>query len=245
MINAVKKLTDEQIDSFDTDYIANLGGWTQLECCINKAFPQGKFSFLDIGGGNGIFTDKLLARYGRSKGTVIDNSKHILAKNIKHDRKNILECDVENIRIALQGEKYDLIFFNWVLHHLVKDSYKDTLGTISKSLEDAKHLLSEKGKLSIFENCYISLSLEKLPSEIIFHALSSKILAKYITKLGANTAGVGVCYLSESLWRSIIEREGFEIENCVHTQSLKVGFLKSLFCHIRGINIVHFFCSII
>ena len=97
MSDNVKKLTNEQIESFDVDYVQNHVGWDKIESFINKYFPDKSFTFLDIGGGNGVFADRILETYNKAEGIIIDNSKYILSKNKPNSRKTIIECSVENI----------------------------------------------------------------------------------------------------------------------------------------------------
>jgi 16S rRNA G1207 methylase RsmC len=63
-----------------------------------RDFPDGHFNFIDIGGGDGLFADKVLARFPNSHGTVLDNSQLLLKKNIPSSRKNIIFNSAENIK---------------------------------------------------------------------------------------------------------------------------------------------------
>jgi hypothetical protein len=40
MSDNVKKLTNEQIESFDVDYVQNHVGWDKIESFIEKYFPE-------------------------------------------------------------------------------------------------------------------------------------------------------------------------------------------------------------
>ena len=243
MTTTVEKLDDEQVESFDTNYLEHHSGWDVVKACIDKNFPDGEFSFLDVGGGNGVFADRILATYGKATGTVVDNSRYLLDRNGPNERKSLIECGVEDMKAGVGDNKYDIIFFNWILHHLVTRSYSETRGFISSVISSTRDMLTEQGMISVLENCYDSVATEGLPSRIIFHALSSKILASATKKMGANTSGVGVCYLSEALWRETFQKNGFTIESCVHTSPLSVSTLKKVMCTITGIDVVHFYCK--
>ena len=97
--------------------------------------------------------------------------------------------------------------------------------------------------VSILENCYISYMGESLPSKIIFNILSSKLIIPVAGIIGANTAGVGVCYLSENLWHSLLNQEGLQVMKSSPTSSLKIHFLQRIFCLIKRIDIIHIICS--
>lgn len=234
----MKKLSDDRIESFNVDYVKNHVGWERMENMIEKNFPIGDFSFLDVGGGNGAFADRLLETFPKAHGTVIDNARYLLNKNSHHERKILVECSVENMYNHFNGDKFDLIVFNWVLHHFVENSYRGSINSISNALKSGKQLLSQNGLISILENSYLPYCIESLPSKIIYHSLSSRALS-FVTKwLGANTSGTGVCYLSENLWRSMLENVGLSVLTCERTSSLKTNQLKKIFCLIKGIDVV-------
>jgi hypothetical protein len=221
----------------------NHGGWEHVKDIINRNFPNGKFLFLDIGGGNGLFADGILECYVDSKGTVIDNSLLLLEKNKPNNRKLLINCGAENLVNVISGKKYDIIFFNWILHHLVTNKYKGTREIIVNCIRDARELLSENGIIIVVENCYVNSVFEFIPSRIIYHALSSKFLKTITRRIGANTAGVGVFYLTENLWCSIFKKVELNVDNIVCIGKLRVGFLYKILCQIRGINIMIFSCS--
>lgn len=97
----IKKLSEDQVYDFDYKNI-NPRRWKVVKNLLdNSEFNYDRiFSFLDIGGGNGRFTDKVLETYPNSRGTVLDNSEYLLSKNIKHKQKSIICASVENMEKA-------------------------------------------------------------------------------------------------------------------------------------------------
>ena len=235
----MKRLSDEQLATFDTDFVKYHVGWEKIINSLKIKFPSGVFSFLDVGGGNGVFADRLLTAFPKSHGAVLDNARYLLDKNIDNERKSLIECSVENMCYHFNDERFDLIFFNWVLHHFVENSYKGSINTISNALQSGKQLLSANGLISIIENCYLPFWTESLPSKIIYHSLSSKSLSFVTKQLGANTSGTGVCYLSESLWCSMLEDASLKVMACESMGSLRTNLLKKIVCQIKGIKVVH------
>ena len=75
----MEQLDDEQLQGFDTEYVTDQR-WVPVKRCIDRDFPGGYFTFLDIGGGNGLFTDRILANYPKSTGVVLDNSAYYSAR---------------------------------------------------------------------------------------------------------------------------------------------------------------------
>jgi hypothetical protein len=112
----VRKLDDSQVEAFDTEYVGD-ALWSIIRRNIELDFGDGEFTFLDVGGGNGRFADRVLSEYPRSRGTVLDNSEVLLARNRPNERKGVLLESVENLdRISA---RCDIVFLNWFLHRVV------------------------------------------------------------------------------------------------------------------------------
>ena len=82
------------------------------------------FTLLDLGGGNGLFADQLLARFPKGVVTIIDISSALLSKNNLSSRKELIHGAIENMGEIFAGRRFDYITMNWVLHHLVGQSYR-------------------------------------------------------------------------------------------------------------------------
>jgi len=191
-----KQLSDEQLSQFDTEYVTD-EMWKPIEREIARDFPSGGFSFLDLGGGNGIFADRILRAYPNSTGTVLDSSELLLSRNSRSPRKEVVLGDA--MRIEALGQ-YDIIFCNWLLHHLVASSYRRTRQNIDAALHACANHLTPNGRFSLYDNDY-SGYIDNAPSRLIFLLTSSKVLARVVKSMGANTAGVGVCFLSDREWQ--------------------------------------------
>lgn len=193
----LKKLDDAQVEAFDTEYVDDNRWAATVEARINQDFPDGHFTFLDVGGGNGNgnFADRILAQYPNSVGTVLDNSETMLSRNKPNERKTVVLDSVENLEKS--NATYDMISLNWVLHHMVGDSYMQSRRNQIWTLKTVKALLTARGRVSIFENLYDGYLVDSLPGRIIFNLTSSKAISGITQRLGANTAGVGVCFLSK------------------------------------------------
>jgi SAM-dependent methyltransferase len=236
-ISTLKTLDNSQLETFDTDYI-NDKRWKIIQENIDRDFPKGKFRFLDIGGGNGLFADKLLLNYPNSEGTVLDNSELLIQKNKVNSRK-VLICDsVESL--SLLNQKYDIIFFNWLLHHLVGNSYTESKNNILSALNSAVPLLSEYGRISIYENMYDGLILDSLPSSLIYNLTSNRAIAQITRKMGANTAGVGVCFLSKNQWISTLKKTDLELIKYSDDDKWSIPLTWNVFLHIESIRCGHF-----
>jgi O-methyltransferase domain len=236
----MKQLEDSQLETFDTEYV-NEQRWKIIKAQIDKDFPSGDFNFLDVGGGNGVFADRLLEYYPNSKGTVLDNAQVLLDKNQINLRKTIICDSVENLNSI--ETKYDLICFNWLLHHLVSNSYSETRNNMSTAINAVIPLLTPHGKVSIFENMYNGLAIDGLPSQIIFTLTSSKAIAGLIKKMGANTAGVGVCFLSQKQWIETISNTGLKLLKYTDDEKWPIPTKWRVFLHIGNIRCGHFWLT--
>lgn len=233
----MKQLEDSQLKTFDTEYVDEKR-WKIIKAQIDKDFPDGDFSFLDVGGGNGVFADRLLEYYPKSRGAVLDNSQLLLNKNVTNARKTIICDSVENL--SKLKTKYDLICFNWLLHHLIGNSYQDTRQNISTAISTVIPLLTDRGRVSIFENMYNGLVVDGLPSILIFILTSSKAIAGFIKKMGANTAGVGVCFLSQKQWVRVLEKTSLNLLKYSDDDKWSISLKVKVFLHVGNIRCGHF-----
>jgi Methyltransferase domain len=238
----MKQLEDSQLETFDTEYV-NDKRWTIVKEQIDQDFPDGDFTFLDVGGGNGLFADRLLTNYPKCRGTVLDNSELLLNRNTYNSRKTLICDSVENL--GNLNNKYDIVSLNWLLHHLVGSSYAQSRQNIDITLQTAISLLTERGRISIFDNMYNGLLVDGLPSFIIYHLTSAKAISSFTSKMGANTAGVGVCFLSKQQWISTFERNCSRIIN--YSDAGEPWFTtlsRKFFLHMGKVHEGHFWLSI-
>ncbi len=234
---AMKQLSDEQLAAFDTEYVTD-ALWEILTRHIDRAHPDGRFSFLDIGGGNGVFADRLLAAYPSASGAVLDNSRLLLDRNKPNPRKALIEESAENLERI--GGKYDLVFFNWVLHHLVGDDYGKSVRHVDRTLRKAAALLTPDGHISIFENMYNGLVVDNAPSHIIFNLTSARSIAPIIRRLGANTASLGVCFQSKSSWQRILRQAGIASVDYGEDNRWPVPLAWRAFLHVGNVRCGNF-----
>jgi hypothetical protein len=69
------------------------------------------------------------------------------------------------------------------------------------------------GRLSLIEIIPSAYWIDTLPSRAIFSVTSSRLLAPLAKRLGANSAGVGVCYVTSSQISSLLATAGLEVES--------------------------------
>lgn len=167
---------------------------------------------LDLGGGAGRFADVLLARYPSCQIAVADSSELLLSRNRPHPRKTVLHVDASRLATAFEPHSFDVIFLHRLLHHLVGDSYGETIRFIQEVLCQCAAVLKPHGRLSVIENIWDGRFFDRLSGRLLYHATSSRLLAPLTRRMGANTAGTGVCYVSDRLLTCLVEHAGFCVE---------------------------------
>lgn len=209
------KLDEDRIEYFVNDSTAEFTIKPIMLELQKVPRKKEKLEILDVGGGNGTYIDLLLDNLPDSNGTVVELSTGMIEKNIPRANKSLV-CDNFldwSTRQLTRNTEYDLICFNFVLHHFVGKNYSASLALQNRALENAKKLLSEDGMIVIYEILYNGRKGSDLPGRIIHALTSSKLLENLIKKLGANTAGFGVCFHSEKTWKQLYANNNLKINN--------------------------------
>ena len=166
----------------------------------------------------------------------MDNASNLIEINTQHPRKTIIMDSVENLENYLNLYKIDIVFINWVLHHLVSNTYKKTRNNIINTLSIIKS--NEHIKyLAIFENMYNGIVFDSLPSRLVYQITSLKSIKTLTRKMGANTAGIGVSFLSKKMWITLLS-DIFGEDNISVTDFhfWDIPFIKKIFLHIKNIH---------
>ncbi len=201
-------LSEAQNATFDSEYHSPPELANKFET-LSAHFGEKPISALDVGGGNGVFSDSFLKHFPNSDSLVVDISDHLLSKNTQHSRKRILRASILELEKIEPDKKYDVIFLNWILHHLVGTDYQSSINNINECLRLVTGRLAHGGVICIGENDYSGYFDSNIPSRLIF--LVTAVRNPYVSKLvkrHANTAGTGVCFLSRSSWKIQFAKHG-------------------------------------
>lgn len=202
-------LADQQTEAFDVEYVIPQL-WALIEPHLNARLGRPS-RFLDVGGGNGVFTDRVLDAFPQSNGVIVEPSQTLRERNAPRPNKTLVPGTFQSA-VLDPGQRFDVIFFNWVLHHFVGDSYAKTQALQLAGLRRARDLLTVDGCVVVFENYYPGLLIDDLPSWIIYTLTASRLLKRVSQRLGANTAGVGVCFHSRNAWLAKVTAAGLVVE---------------------------------
>lgn len=190
-----QNLVDDQvIDRFDYDYFGD-GLLDRVLGSVAGFRPEVR-AIADFGGGNGRLLDRVLARYPQAIGTNYEISERLRSLNAASPRKTVA---AESFLAADARSKYDLVFLNWVLHHLVGRDLRATHRLIGSAVEAADRALKPGGALVVSENLLQSVIPERISSAALFAITRSRLLKPIVSRMrdGQTIAGVGIYYLSE------------------------------------------------
>lgn len=235
----VSVLQDTQVASFDEDYVCE-AEWQILQAGLREHLGDRWFRFLDVGGGNGKFGDRLLAAYPRATGVILDNAKQLLGRNTPNPRKSLVEGSALDLKRHFGAERFDLIVFNWVLHHMVTPEYRRTRALQARVLAQAGGLLNPGGIISISENLYEGLLMKSLPGKLIYGLTSTARLAPVTSRLGANTAGVGVCFLTQGEIQEDAFRAGLDFIRFQKGYPKRMSLARRALLQVRAAHHGHF-----
>ena len=208
---ATRKLSNTQTEAFDVEYV-NDGLWQVLEPFLAEKL-DGPGRFLDVGGGNGMLVDRILNAFPKSEGVNLEPAPNLVLANKLNLRKEVIALPLQELDENIG--QFDVITINWVLHHLVAGRYAETRTCQIDALRNLKRLMKPGAYLLAFENIYEGQIIDEGPSRIIHGLTASKILASLTARLGANTAGVGVCFHSKKGWQKIFRDSGLDVFSIV------------------------------
>jgi ubiquinone/menaquinone biosynthesis C-methylase UbiE len=196
---------------------------------------------LDIGGAGGHFAAQLYKFLDgmKRKITVLDSTEYGAWETYSRDIEFIKES-VDNIDKLFSENTFDIVFANKVFHHFVKGSWKGTINGIKESLRKIYKILKTDGLLCAADHFYNGMVYDEITSRIIYGLTSCSIPAvvKTCKKLGAESAGTGVCFLSKKMWIKYIGEGGFKIEEINEIgRELKLKLYKKILLCAKKITL--------
>jgi 2-polyprenyl-3-methyl-5-hydroxy-6-metoxy-1,4-benzoquinol methylase len=179
---------------------------------INFIKNQNNFkkSFLDIGGGSGIFSSFLKRNCSEIEVTLIDPSLKMLEKN----------CDKTFIKYQGQlpdklniphGKKYNFILIKEVLHHVTGKSIKESKAFAIESLQNTKNLMEDDGYLMIHELFYESYIYAPLSRTCIFYLLNLQNAFHFKILPKEFLLGLSACFYTRTELELFFRNCGFVI----------------------------------
>ncbi|MCL1863989.1 MAG: class I SAM-dependent methyltransferase [Defluviitaleaceae bacterium] len=168
---------------------------------------------LDIGGGGGHFSAALSQHLVEVEYEIfsIDTIEH--ESWSKFSEISFIKGSAFELNALFDKNSFDLVFANYVFHHLIQDSYRKTINGISFVMDSIKSILNDGGTVCVSEISYNIPKIENLSSFLIYRAsiIKTPFLAMIFKKFGSKSAGVGVCFQPIKKWKYLLCKSGFRI----------------------------------
>jgi aspartate/methionine/tyrosine aminotransferase len=99
-------------------------------------------------------------------------------------------------------------------------------------------LLNRKGYLCIVDLFYNGYLYDKAPSKIIYTLTSCKnpIIKSFSKKMGAESAGVGVCFLSKSMWLNLFNKSNLNLLKISEKENYQLKWYKKYPLFIKSLK---------
>ena len=192
-----------------------------------------KIRILDIGGATGHLA-YLLKKYYEHNGAevyVVDSTSYDTWSESGFGNDVHFICDsVENLKDLFEDNTFDLIFANRVFHHFVQSSWQRSLKGIDECMQTIHSLLKVDGCFCIMDHFYNGALIDSGSSFLVytFTSIHNPLIAKLVKKMGAESAGVGTCFLSEQMWKHKLGKSGFDIIHIERTIPDKMTLAKRI-----------------
>jgi ubiquinone/menaquinone biosynthesis C-methylase UbiE len=231
--NSIKTINSRQKELYETYeegsakiYLDNYSS------VLEKIKTKDEIKILDIGGASGHYAMELYNYLAEKKRkiTVLDSAKYETWERYSKEIE-FIEESVDNIENLFSENTFDIVFANRVFHHLVRGTWKETIDGIKKTTREIYQIVNNDGWLCITDHFYNGMMYDKSSSRIIYGLTSCPLSAvvKMCKKLGAESAGVGVCFLSRKTWITYLEDAGFKIEKInENKKELKLKLYKKI-----------------
>jgi len=161
-------------------------------------------SLLDVGCGNGYFTDRALAETNITWACALDVSSAMLSLNREVPNKYL--CQASALRIPFRPHSFTFTHFDAMLHHVVGTTRKSSVEQACEVITNCVALTRKDGFLILTERCIDS----RISSVIIFYAL--KFLSKtWLARLGSVASGLMVSFLTPDEFLSGLHAAGARV----------------------------------
>lgn len=184
---------------------------------IRRLQERDTLTILDIGGASGYFANGLTSFFSeKSKVSVcvVDAVNYDHWENPNH-KAQFIQANALALKQIFEKETFDCIFANRIFHHLVSHSWAESVKNMHSLCEQIYDLLKQDGYFAVTDHYYEGIIWDDITSKLLFQYTShnKRMIQKLFYRLGATSAGTGVCMLSEQMWKGMLESTGFLIEN--------------------------------
>lgn len=165
-------------------------------------------NLLDIGGGNGNFSNLINENFPNINITILDPSKKLLSKIENSDITKIVGKLPNEIHV---NDTFKYIHLKEVFHHITGETVSKSKILFKRSLIRINDLLDENGFLLIHEDFYEGYLIPKLPSYLIFYLLKIQNMLNYEFPIKEFIPGLRVYFYTRRELKRTLKECGFEI----------------------------------
>lgn len=200
---------------------------------LSKFESRRNIKILDIGGATGHLA-YLMKNHFEDNGCevyVVDPTVYDTWDESAFGKDVNFICDsIENLKDIFEENSFDIIIANRVFHHFVHSSWRKSLKRMDEYMKAIHSLLKGDGVFCVMDHFYNGMIIDSASSFLIYSLTTIRVpaIAKFIKKMGAESAGVGTCFLSEKMWKKKITNAGFNIDCIERSKPAKLKLTKRL-----------------
>jgi len=200
-----------------------------------------ELNILDIGGASGYFAKGIYEyfKHSKCKIVVLDTIKNDTWETFS-DEITFIQASACDIDTLFAENTFDIVFANRVYHHLVKNTYKKTVEVLADITGKIHRVLKPDGKFCIIDHFYNGLIYDRISSKLIYVLTSCKIplVVKICKYFGAESSGVGVCFLSKKMYLELLKQNSFAISYLDENKNqLRINKLKKYALCIQKVTL--------
>jgi ubiquinone/menaquinone biosynthesis C-methylase UbiE len=211
----------------------------EFDDILSKYKNNNSIKILDIGGASGNFALTVKEYFAgiNCEVIVIDNTKFETWTEFSN-KITFIETSVDNLDTVFKENMFDIIFANRVFHHFVRESWKETVCGMKSIMGKIYKTLKQDGHLCIVDHFFDGMLFDKISSKLVYTISSCtfKPILAISKRIGVESAGIGVCFLSYNMWIELLRENNFIIERLKRTDNerMKEWYKKICFLNRRN-----------
>jgi len=231
MQRTINKHQQTYYESIDKDN--SIRFFRKFQWVLQKVENRECLKILDIGGGSGYFSSLVYKYFTeldvKCEVFVIDTMRYNTWTEFS-GKITFVEDSAENLDKIFEKGTFDIIFAKYVFHHFIKGTWVESIKCMRSIIAQIKDIMEKDSYLCIVDQFYNGLLGDTSASKMIYTFTTCKIsfLSKIFKRMGAQSAGVGVCFLSKRMWFNFFELAGFYVEKLEEPLPRKMKWYKHI-----------------
>jgi ubiquinone/menaquinone biosynthesis C-methylase UbiE len=226
VINASQQDYYEQIDNHIVQ--CKLDAFSAV---LSKMKTRNGLRILDVGGASGAFALELRKMFpDKSCEIVVLDTTQYQTWTTHADKITFVQGSADDLTKLFGAGTFDLVIASMVFHHFVRSSYRKSVAGQFDIMRQIATILKTDGKLCVFDMVFNGMICDKSTSRVSY-ALTTQTFppfVKVVKWLGAESAGVGVCLLSQKMWFDLFADANLEVESLQQGKKSPLPWYKKL-----------------